>query len=371
MAYNGPLPQGVKAGGSGASTLTGVLTGNGTSAFTASAVTQHDVLVGGASNAITSVAPSSTSGVPLISQGSSSDPVFGTAVVAGGGTGATTLTNHGVLLGQGTSAVVATAAGSAGQVLQSGGASADPAYSTATYPATATGTGKILRADGTNWVATTATYPDTAGTSGNVLTSDGTNWVSSAASGNVGGPGSSTDRAIATWNGTGGTALFNNSTVKIDSTGRQTNTTQPAFLVNLASNLSNKTGDGTVYTMVFDHTVFDQNSNITLSGTTFTAPVTGRYALQVGLFVSGMTSSDTDLRITLITTGSAGNVFFVRINPSSVNTAGFFSGGGSIIVPLSATQTAQVTLTVSGSTKTVGLLGGTDSECFFSGYLVC
>jgi len=141
-------------------TITGVLSGNGT-AISGSAITQHDVLVGGASNAITSVAPSATSGVPLISQGASSDPAFGTAVVAGGGTGATTLTNHGVLIGQGTSAIVATATGSAGQVLQSGGASANPSYSTATYPSTATGTGTLLRADGTNWVATTSTYPNT------------------------------------------------------------------------------------------------------------------------------------------------------------------------------------------------------------------
>ncbi len=70
-----------------------------------------------------------------------------------------------------------------GKVLQGAGTGIGPTFSTATYPSTATGTGKILRADGTNWVATTATYPDTAGTSGNVLTSDGTNWTSAAASG--------------------------------------------------------------------------------------------------------------------------------------------------------------------------------------------
>src|SRR5574338_20251 len=52
--------------------------------------------------------------------------------------------------------------GSSGQVLQSGGASANPAYST-------------------------ATYPSTAGTSGNVLTSDGTNWVSQAPAASSGG----------------------------------------------------------------------------------------------------------------------------------------------------------------------------------------
>lgn len=70
-----------------------------------------------------------------------------------------------------------------GKVLQGQGVGVANAFSTATYPSTATGTGTILRADGTNWVASTATYPDTAGSSNNVLTSDGTNWVSSAPSG--------------------------------------------------------------------------------------------------------------------------------------------------------------------------------------------
>lgn len=61
-------------------------------------VTQHDLLIGGAANAITSVAPSATSGVPVISQGASSDPAFGTAVVAGGGTGATSLNINGPVI---------------------------------------------------------------------------------------------------------------------------------------------------------------------------------------------------------------------------------------------------------------------------------
>lgn len=164
----------VAGGGTGAITLTGVLIGAGTAAITGNAITQHDVLVGGASNAITSVAPSAASGIPFISQGAAADPLFGTAVVAGGGTGAVTLTAHGVLIGEGTSAIAATAAGSTGQLLQSKGASADPAYTTATYPATATGTGTILRADGTNWVASTTTYPNTS-TQGGIIVASGAN----------------------------------------------------------------------------------------------------------------------------------------------------------------------------------------------------
>jgi len=76
--------------------------------------------------------------------------------------------------------------GSSGKFAQGQGAGVALNLSTATYPSTATGTGKILRADGTNWVPSTATYPDTSGTSSNVLTSDGTNWISSPFSGNDG-----------------------------------------------------------------------------------------------------------------------------------------------------------------------------------------
>jgi len=65
----------VGSGGTGANTLTGLLTGNGSSAVTASAITQHDVLVGGASNAVNSVSPS-TSGSVLTSNGTGSNPSF-------------------------------------------------------------------------------------------------------------------------------------------------------------------------------------------------------------------------------------------------------------------------------------------------------
>jgi len=50
--------------------------------------------------------------------------------VANGGTGATTLTSHGVLIGNGTSAIAATSAGTSGQVLTSNGASSDPTFQT-------------------------------------------------------------------------------------------------------------------------------------------------------------------------------------------------------------------------------------------------
>lgn len=126
------------------STLTTELTG----------LINHNVLIGAGTATITNVAPSATSGVPLISQGAAADPAFGTAVVAGGGTGATTLTGvltgngtsaftastvtqHGVLVGGASNAISSTSVGTTGQVLQANTA-ADPTYSTATYPSTTT-----------------------------------------------------------------------------------------------------------------------------------------------------------------------------------------------------------------------------------------
>jgi hypothetical protein len=67
--------------------------------------------------------------------------------------------------------------GSLGQILQSAGGSSAPTWSTATFPGTATGTGTILRANGTNWVASTATWPDTVA-QGDLLYGSALNTVS-------------------------------------------------------------------------------------------------------------------------------------------------------------------------------------------------
>lgn len=66
----------------------------------------HSVPIGrGSGTGFKSTGPSSTSGQPLISQGASSDPVFGTATVPGGGTGATSFTSNLPLIGNGTGAI--------------------------------------------------------------------------------------------------------------------------------------------------------------------------------------------------------------------------------------------------------------------------
>ena len=109
-------------GNPGSSTLTTELTG----------LTTHNVLIGAGTATITKVAPSATSGIPLISQGSSSDPAFGTAVVAGGGTGETSFTAYAPVCG-GTSTTGAlqsasTGISTSGYVLTSNGSSTLPSF---------------------------------------------------------------------------------------------------------------------------------------------------------------------------------------------------------------------------------------------------
>ena len=115
----------------------GIIKFDGTATFSETTITQHDVLVGGASNAITSVTPSATSGVPLISQGASSDPAFGTAVVAGGGTGNTTFTAYSVICAGTTATGIfqnVSGVGTSGQILTSQGASALPQWKSINVP---------------------------------------------------------------------------------------------------------------------------------------------------------------------------------------------------------------------------------------------
>src|ERR1700741_1256173 len=93
-------------------------------------ITQYNLQTGGANNLLNSVAPSATSGIPVIRQGSSSQPIFGTAAVAGGGTGKTTQPAYSLVCGGTTTTgnFQAVAPVAAGQVLVSGGTSALPAF---------------------------------------------------------------------------------------------------------------------------------------------------------------------------------------------------------------------------------------------------
>ncbi len=94
-------------------------------------LTNHNLQIGAGTATLTQLPPSATAGIPLVSAGSSADPAYSTAVVAGGGTGNTTFTAYSVI----TAGTTATGAfqnvsglGSSGQVLTSNGAGTLPTW---------------------------------------------------------------------------------------------------------------------------------------------------------------------------------------------------------------------------------------------------
>lgn len=114
---------------------------------------------------------------------------IGTVPVAGGGTGQTTLTNHGVLVGASTSALSQLAAAAAGTLLTGQGASADPSFSaTPTLGIAGTTLGTLSLAGNTLGAFTqqpaasttsyTVTWPNAQGGASTFLKNDGSGGLS-------------------------------------------------------------------------------------------------------------------------------------------------------------------------------------------------
>lgn len=145
---------------------------------------------------------------------------------------------------------------------------------------------------------------------------------------------------------------------KMTSGGIRTIPLQPAFLAYLNAVQSNVTGDGTVYTVPFNTEVFDRAGNF--ASNTFTAPVTGIYQFHVTVTATNIVVGNTDMIVNLVTTGrtfqlssiSAGKTFETQ---SGSNTL-LVNGG--IITAMNAGDTATVTMTIFGGTKTVGVFSG-------------
>lgn len=234
-----------------------------------------------------------------------------------------------------------------------------------------------LVADGKLWIGSTATNaggthinvgtltsPDNSITVG--YSSPNITLQVSAAGGDVSGPGSSTDRAIATWNGTAGTDLFNNSTTNIDSTGRFTNTAQPAFLARLTGLHLNATGDGTVYQLPFNSVIFDQGSNFTTGASAhYTFPVTGKYLISASVSILPDASSNT-AQLSIVATSRS-----ITYGQTWTGAAGLvFTPSTSVLIDATAGDTVAITIAVFGGTLTTTVNGNT-SATFISGYLVC
>jgi len=294
------------------------------------------------------------------------------AQVAKGGTGANTLTDHGVLVGSGTSAITALSVGTTGQLLV-GSTTADPAFGSSanadftftSSTAASTRTLTVTNTDNTSTTSHAQILAETGGSSG------GDPFVRVSVSGgqdySFGIDNTSSDALLITDDANPSTG---NTLWKMTSAGENTMPLQPAFLGYISSSLTNVTGDGTTYTVIYDSERFDQNSDFNTGTGTFTAPVTGKYQLNTEIAVSNLAAGHTAGFIEINTSNA--NYRGNQYNPVGVASSGATTYCASVTADMDAADTAITRVRITGSTKTVTVAGdGTNYSTNFSGFLAC
>jgi hypothetical protein len=144
---------------------------------------------------------------------------------------------------------------------------------------------------------------------------------------------------------------------------------QPAFMAYVDSSILNVTGDGTIYTVIFDTESFDLDSNFDLASSTFTAPVAGVYRFHFGILLGGGTAlSATSIRVT-----TTPQTFMRSISTNSGVTTSA-SGEIDVLVNLAATNTVTFQVAATDSGGKIDDVNGTTGgviRTWCHGQLVC
>lgn len=149
--------------------------------------------------------------------------------------------------------------------------------------------------------------------------------------------------------------------------GGTANTTFPAFMAYVSGNISNVTGDGTVYTVIFDTKVFDNTTSYNTGTGVFTVPVTGKYYFWTSIFLSTLGAGHTSGTGRIFTPGPVTNYFYFG-NPFANSASGDNILNATMILSLTTADTISVGVQVTGSTKTVTVAGQALASGLFTGF---
>ena len=165
-----------------------------------------------------------------------------------------------------------------------------------------------------------------------------------------------------------GSALGTNDTFVMSAVGENLKPLQPAFAARNTSSITNVTGDGTVYTIVYGTEIFDNVGNFVT--TTFTAPRTGRYRLVGSMRLSPFDATYTSGYTQIVTTSRTYRSWSLNYGAAREGISNQLNIGiVSVLCDMDATDTAVVQVMVSGGLKTLASGGG--GRGLFNGVLVC
>lgn len=163
-----------------------------------------------------------------------------------------------------------------------------------------------------------------------------------------------------------GSALGTTTSMAFDANGIITKPLQPAFSAYLSGNQNNFALNTNV-PVQFDTEYFDQNADFNTSNYTFTAPVTGKYQINIALRFNNIDTA-AGFYQTILTTSNRGYALFT-IDPNYSSDVAYLHGNASILTDMDASDTALVQVYQNNGTQQTDISSGTD--CIFSGFLAC
>jgi len=156
---------------------------------------------------------------------------------------------------------------------------------------------------------------------------------------------------------TGGTERL-----RIDSSGNVTKPLQPAFLVSPTSDQEN-IAVGSNVSVVFGTEVFDVGSNF--ASNVFTAPVTGKYQLNISLYLQSIDDASTYYVIGIVTSNRG---YAAVIDPGVLSSdPAYWNVPLSVLADMDASDTAYAYVNQATGTAQTDISTGTK----FSGFLAC
>ena len=149
--------------------------------------------------------------------------------------------------------------------------------------------------------------------------------------------------------------------LRINYNGEITKPKQPAFIVQAGSQQANIAVDSTV-TLQFDSEIADVGANF--ASYTFTAPVTGKYQMNVQTYFAQLQIDSAYYNLRLVTSN---RTYYSIFNSGGFDATGYQSIVLTVLADMDASDTALVQITISGGTAAADLQADNGT---FSGFLV-